>query len=501
MPISLYDSRMKFSKNDTLQLKEQGIPVSKAAEQIERLKKGFPFVQLLKPCTAGDGIFRLDAREQKTAENKFHTEVIRKTVLKFVPASGAASRMFQFLEDKDAKHDAAKQKFLEALPQFAFYSQLSVAVKKNGYDIAVLRRKKDLKTIVSALLEKDGLGYREAPKGMILFHGRGKNARTAFEEQLDEARIFADKKKTSHLHFTLPPAARKNVRLHLKQATRGAKFVIGDSIQSPASECLAMEKNGKPVRSDKDSLLLRPSGHGALLENLNRLKADLIYVKNIDNILPAVKRKEADRWKKILTGFFIFKQEEIFRAQAILAQKKMQPRDLLFTLVLAQELGWDAAHPGAEGSRKSLEHFFNRPFRVCAMVPNAGEPGGGPFWIRDSRGKVSAQIIESAEVNLKDKAQEKIWRASTHFNPVDFVCGVYDCRGKKYNLPEFRDPERGLIAEKSYQGRSIRVMELPGLWNGSMADWLTVFVEVPGVTFAPVKTVLDLIRKEHQVKK
>ena len=492
---------MKFSKQDTLQLKEQGISVSKATEQLERLKKGFPFVRLIKPCTAGDGIFRLNASEQKIAEKKFQTETIRKTILKFVPASGAASRMFQLLEDRDAKHDPAKQKFLEALPKFAFHAELTAVLKKKGYDITALIRKKDLKTIVSALLEKDGLGYRDAPKGMILFHGRGKSARTAFAEQLDEARIFADKKKTAHLHFTLPPAARKNVRLHLKQSARAAKFIIEDSIQGPASECLAMEKNGKPVRNDKDSLLLRPSGHGALLENLNRLKADLIYVKNIDNILPAGKRKEADRWKKILVGFFLLKQEEIFRAQEILAQKKMQPRDLLFTLVLAQELGWDAAHPGAEGSRKALEHFFNRPFRVCAMVTNAGEPGGGPFWIRDSRGKVSAQVIESAEVNLKDKEQEKIWRASTHFNPVDFVCGVYDRRGKKYNLPEFQDPERGLIAEKSYQGRFIRAMELPGLWNGSMADWLTVFVEVPGVTFAPVKTVLDLLRKEHQVKK
>lgn len=491
--------KKSFSKQDQIQLKKQGISLSQAEAQLQHFRKGFPFVELIGPCTVGKGIFKLSQADQKRTEKKFKTEILKKKGLKFVPASGAASRMFQFLEDSKPESVSLKKKFLKHLPDFAFYQELNLCLKKKGQDLSHLRKTGELKTIVQALLEENGLGYRQAPKGMILFHREGKKAITAFEEQLSEGLLFADAKNKVYLHFTLPESARKEVSRHLKKAAglmRGKKFILSDSIQSPSTNCLASEKNHAPVRDDKGHLLLRPAGHGALLQNLNQIKADLIYVKNIDNILPKKKRGEADRWKKILSGFFLEIQDRIFAAQKILIQPTMTPTEVLSIIRLAQELGWEA--PKKQKAKQSLQSFFNRPLRVCGMVPNTGEPGGGPFWIRDHQGNVSAQVVESAEVNFKNKQQEKIWRSSSHFNPVDFVCGVYDFRGKKYDLQNFSDVNRGLITKKNYHGREIQVMELPGLWNGSMANWISVFVEIPVSVFSPVKTVLDLLRSEHQ---
>ncbi len=488
-------SQKLFSAKDRSYLQKRGISTIQANKQLERFRTGFPFVELLDPCTAGKGVLRLSLQEQKQAEARFLKEVSAIQIQKFVPASGAASRMFHFLEDANPDFDGLKNKFLKHLPDFAFYPALAETLKKSGQDILKLRKAKKLAPIVKALLEKEGLGYGQAPKGMVLFHRDGAQARTAFAEQLNEAVVFAGSGKKISVHFTLPETARAQVRRQLKNTAakmRSYKVTLSDSIQSPATDCLAVEKEGGLIRTSQGAPLLRPSGHGALLDNLNKIKSKIIYVKNIDNILPAHKRGEADRWKRILTGVFIQTQAEIFNAQKILKKKKMSPHEALLALRLAQRLGWHGA------GRKNLTAFFNRPLRVCGMVPNAGEPGGGPFWTRDSEGNVSAQIIESAEVNFKNKKQEQIWRSSTHFNPVEFVCGAHDFSGKKYDLTRFVDENRGIISKKSYQGREIRVMELPGLWNGSMAHWLTLFVEIPGSVFAPVKTVLDLLRSEHQ---
>ncbi len=493
-----------FSVREKAQLKNRGITLLQAKQQISRFKKGFSHAVLVRPCTLGKGIFKLNHEEQKSSERRFLKEKSRKKIIKFVPASGAASRMFHFLEDPKPEYKALKQKFLKRLSDFAFYSELGKVLKKRSQNIEWLKKEKNIAAIVSALLEKDGLGYRQAPKGMILFHRNGKKARTAFEDQLREGTIFADAQKKTHIHFTLSGAARAEVRRHLRHAATAMRrqFVLSDSIQSPATDCLAAKENGAPVRDEKGGLLLRPAGHGALLANLNQIKSGLIYVKNIDNILPPENRGEADRWKRVLCGVFLDIQSRIFEAQKILKKKKMTPHEAVFILGLAAEQGCGFSEPpGGSPNRQKLMQFFNRPLRVCGMVPNTGEPGGGPFWVRDANGNVSAQIIEAAEVDFKNKTQVRIWKASTHFNPVDFVCGVFDAQGKKYNLMDFSDPERGLISKKSYLGKGIQVMELPGLWNGGMANWISVFVEIPTNVFAPVKTALDLLRPEHQSTK
>ncbi len=485
-----------FSNQDKTFLKKHGILPSEAEEQLRRFKRGFPFVDLAKPCTVKDGILKLSAKEERRAEAIFKRSMIDRKAVKFVPASGAASRMFHFLQETKPEFEDLKKAFLKNLPRFAFYEDLTAVLRKQGHDIQALRRARKLEPILKALLDPSGLGYRQAPKGLIFFHGKGKNKRTAFQEQLSEAVLFSSRGKT-RVHFTLPAEMRTKAKKHLSQSARFFKetrFILTDSIQSPATDCLAADKSGKPVRNERGEVLLRPAGHGALLTNLNRIDADFIYIKNIDNILPQAKRREADRWKRILSGFFLETQEQLCQAQKALSQKKLSPTQALQVLRFAEKLGW-RGH-----GRKELTAFLNRPLRVGGVVANTGEPGGGPFWIRNEQG-LSPQIVESAEVNFKSKGQELIWRASTHFNPVEFVCGVCDYRGKKYNLMDFADAERGLITRKNYNGREIHVMELPGLWNGGMGNWLTLFVEIPGIVFAPVKTVLDLLRKEHQVKR
>lgn len=490
---------LNMTTKDLAQLKKHGLSSQIIKAQLKRFKQGFPWVCLVAPCVIGKGIFKLSPAEEKRAEAFFLEQAHRQSILKFVPASGAASRMFHFLEDPASEYDFLKEKFLKHLPDFAFYSELAHVLKKRGLNLVKLRQAKNLQPIVQALLEEEGLGYRKAPKGSVLFHYAGKQSRTAFEEQMRESLILKGKKKKVQIHFTLPESLRTQTQAQLKKTLKTLphkKVLVTDSVQSSATDCLALEKKGTPARDNKGKLLLRPAGHGALLANLNQIKADLIYVKNIDNILPEKNRHEADRWKRILGGVFLEWQAQIFKAQKILKKKKVSPAQALELLKLAHNLGWNIPERG--GARKNLEAFFNRPLRVCGMVPNTGEPGGGPFWTRDSKGILSPQIIESAEVHFKDKKQERIWKSSTHFNPVDFVCGVYNARGKKYDLFNHVDSERGLITQKTYQGRKIRGMEMPGLWNGGMADWISIFVEIPGVTFAPVKTVLDLLRKEHQ---
>ncbi len=485
-----------FSSADAAELKKRGISIAKAEEQLRRFKRGFPFVELVKPCTVQEGIWKLSQAEEKNAENLFSRVAPSKQIVKFVPASGAASRMFHFLQESKPEVEDLKKSFLKNLPQFAFYEELKRAMRKRGLDLEKLRRQKKLAAIVQALLENQGLGYQRAPKGLILFHGRRKTARTAFQEQLAEAVLFQDKKRRVRAHFTLPVETRGDAVRHLQKARRlfsKYRFNITDSVQSPATDCLAVDERGFPARGETGKLLLRPAGHGALLENLNQIKADVVYIKNIDNILPEAKRREADRWKKILTGVFLEIQADVFWAQAVIRQKKISPEQALRLLKTAAKLGWQGK------GREALRVFFDRPLRVGGVVPNTGEPGGGPFWIRSKNG-LSAQIVESAEVNFRSTAQDRIWRSSTHFNPVEFVCGVCDYRGKKYNLMNYVDRERSIITRKSDRGRAIRAMELPGLWNGGMGDWLTVFVEIPAAVFAPVKTVLDLLRKEHQVK-
>ena len=354
-------SQKIFLEKDRALLKKNGILSTRAAEQLTRFRKGFPFVELMDPCVVGKGIVKLSPAEQKKAEADFFREAPPKKILKFVPASGAASRMFHFLEDPSPEFADLKQKFLKHLPDLAFYSKLELSLKETGQDLLTLRKTKKLTPILNTLLEENGLGYRQAPKGMILFHGHGKSARTAFAEQLSEAAIFEGSEKKIRAHFTLPETARALVRQHLKEnvlSMRGKKFILSDSIQSPTTNCLAIEATGAPARTQGGELLLRPAGHGALLGNLNEIKSEMIYVKNIDNILPAQKRKEADKWKRILGGVFLETQKQVFLAQKILNQKKMRPAEVLSVLRLAERLGWQAA------SRKSLTAFIHRPLRV-----------------------------------------------------------------------------------------------------------------------------------------
>jgi hypothetical protein len=352
------------------------------------------------------------------------------------------------------------------------------------------------------MLDPKGLNYENLPKGMIPFHAYPDHVRSAFEEHFVEAQRYTrDQQGLGRLHFTLSREHVKRVTEFLshhvpRYETQGRKFLLSISEQKSTSYTLAVDPENKPFRLEDGSLLLRPGGHGALLENLNECGGDIVFIKNIDNVTHDRVKPVALRYKKALGGLLIQVQEKVFAYLRELEAGTVSPRRLSEIGRFAQDkLGY---HPTSEFSQTSLVKILHRPLRVCGMVPNQGEPGGAPFWVRDEDGTSSLQIVESAQVDPGNPGQQEIFRRATHFNPVDLVCGLRDHRGRPFDLMSFRDDRAVFISEKTHGGRSLKALEWPGLWNGGMAHWNTIFVEVPIETFAPVKTVNDLLRPEHQ---
>lgn len=487
-------------EKDLQQLDEIGISKATVEEQLMRFENGFPFLKIKSAASVGKGILRLSSDEQKKFETIY--EKFDGCKMKFVPASGAASRMFKSLfeakemletganiDEVNNKNSAAKY-FFENLTKFAFYDELIKHKTSSNLEI------------LESLLTPQGLNYGNRPKGVLLFHKYKNFERTPFEEHLVEAASYAkaNETKVANLHFTVSTEhvvlfdelLYKNIELYGKKYATDYK--INFSTQKKSTDTIAANKDNTPFRTDNDALLFYPAGHGALLENLNEIDSDIVFIKNVDNVVPETKLAETVRWKKIIAGVLIDCKEKI--ADYIKCLQTTDDAEKINEIIrfFGEKLCVDFPE---NVSKELLLAKLNRPVRVCGMVKNEGEPGGGPFLINENDGTTSLQILESSQINTNDKNAMEILASSTHFNPVDLVCWVKNYKGEKFNLIDFRDNLTGFISEKSRVGKEFKVQELPGLWNGAMSNWNTIFVEVPVVTFNPVKTVNDLLREQH----
>lgn len=519
-----------FTDKDLRELAARGITQEKILNQIEIFKEGIPPAKLIKPCTVGDGITVISSGEEKRLTELYRDAAASGRTMKFVPASGAATRMFHLLlavmhDDPDLEAERLQKmveqgrqdiqqflQFFQNLKKFAFYDQLKAFLEDRGSDIEELIAGKKYKEILSALLNPEGLNYADLPKGLIKFHKYETGLRNPFEEHLIEAAVYTcDCEGIARIHFTVSALSDaedseifyiESVR-HRYEEQEGVQFEIGFSIQKKSTDTIAVDHDNRPLHDHDGALHFRPGGHGALLENLNELQGDIIFIKNIDNVVPDRLKPETYRYKMLLGGFLVNLQNKLFGYLEKLTSGEVDDSLIAEMFRFAEkQLSVIIPREIENGIQKDQMDFlfdrFNRPLRVCGMVKNQGEPGGGPFWVELPAGAPSLQIVESSQLDKDDPEQLEIWNSSTHFNPVDLVCGVRDFRGEPFDLMEFRDPHGGFISRKSKNGKEVKALELPGLWNGSMAFWNTVFVEVPIVTFNPVKTVFDLLRDEHQ---
>jgi hypothetical protein len=518
-----------FTAADRADLEARGIALEEAERQLELLAAPPPRVRLLRPCRLGDGIRPLDPADQPRLVALADEAALAGRLSKFVPASGAATRMFKgMLATLDAVGraeltvgllttqatagdvDAAETlALLDGLERFAFYPRLVAQVAAAGRDLEALRRQGEVRPILEALLLPCGLGFADLPKGLIPFHRdpeAEEASRSPFAEHLAEAlATVADADRRARLHLTIPAAHRSGFEAELERcrASRwaaGFALEVGFSHQEPATDTLALDPEGQPFRTPEGRLLFRPGGHGSLLRNLELAGGDLVFLRNIDNVLPARRAAIVTHGSKVLVGVLLDVQQRLHELQGRLERARVPSTTLLAEAAAfaAEELG----HPAPPGlDALALKAFlldrFERPLRVCGMVENRGEPGGGPFWVETAFGEVSLQIVEAAQIDPHSASQQEIVRASGYFNPVDLVCALRDRHGRPYALADFADPTTAFVANKSQFGRPLRALEHPGLWNGGMARWNTIFVEVPAETFAPVKTVLDLLRPEH----
>ena len=490
-----YDLCMaRFTEAQKAQLRERGISEDEANRQLALLASPPAYTELVRPCRLGDGIESV-AEERQEELILVHEEAARQgRCSKFVPASGAATRMFQ-----DVLAGRGVDTLMAGLARFAFIEPLRAELAFRGLDPDVLLKAGGGAEVVDALAGADGLGYATTPKGLIPFHRYPGGSRTAFEEQLVEAVGYVrDALGVCRVRFTVSPEHLHGFRLLAErvvpayESKLGVRFDLGFSVQKASTDTIGGAPAGGPFVTDDGGLVLRPSGHGALLSNLAELSGDIVFVKNIDNVQTDAHRDETLRWKRILGGRAVELQRAVFLHVARLRSRPLDPAFAKDASVFARETF------GIEAEGAALTRLLERPLRVCGVVRNTGEPGGGPFWVRGADGRVTRQIVESAQVDPSDEPQRNALRESTHFNPVDLVCGLLDAGGAAFDLRAFVDPRAAIIAKKSHQGRELLALERPGLWNGAMAEWLTVFVEVPMATFTPVKTVADLLRPEHQ---
>ena len=508
---------MNFSADDLKQLKALNIEPSRAARQLARLRAGQVDVKLERPCVLGDGIISLQASTHDYLNKSFAAAVATGRLARFIPASGAASRMFSQLHAEAATLEACRsaqpgsqvssieldlRRFFDELTSFAFYPELKNAMDEDGHDLLQAIAERDLGLIIRYLLEKCGLGYSHLPKGLLAFHTAVDGARTPFIEHLAEAAFLNDLESVVTLHFTVSEEHLPLFKAQLAawrnclKETYGCRFEVTYSTQKPSTDTLALDATGEPLRDTEGRLILRPGGHGALLENLNDLVGDIVLLRNIDNVVPDVRKQTNLCWTRLLTGYLVALQEE---QHGLLKALHDQPDDpLIRELVIGFLADRLQADVSLRDDSKALIDQLDRPLRVCGMVPNSGEPGGGPFWVRDAKGRVTKQIVEGAQIDKDDSGQAEILARATHFNPVDMICGVSDWRGRPYDLTRFIDEEAVIITSKRQAGKDVRVLELPGLWNGAMAGWHTLFVEIPQEAFNPVKTIFDLLRPAHR---
>lgn len=475
-----------FTEKDLQQIARHGLTPEAVERQIENFRRGFPFLKVVRAASPGDGVRLVDAVRADEAVARYE-RAAGLSVVKFVPASGAATRMFKELFEfvNDNKRGKGIDTLLENIEKFAFWPELK----------AVLPEGADDRATVSAIVG-EGLDYGRKPKGLVTFHAYPEGARKAVEEHLVEGAEYAAAGGVARIHFTVSPEHRAGFEALLAEKVPvyekrfGIRYDISFSVQKPSTDTIAVTPENEPFRQDDGTLLFRPAGHGALIENLSEIDADLVFIKNIDNVTTDARRGDTIRYKKVLAGILLDLQERAFEYLRALevGGAELAPIAAFIENELCVKLPerYDTA---------LLRAVLDRPIRVCGMVRNEGEPGGGPFWVSNPDGTESLQIAESSQIAPDDLP---LMRSATHFNPVDLVCGVRNSRGAKFDLRDYTDPSTGFISSKSAGGRELRAQELPGLWNGAMARWNTVFVDVPITTFSPVKVVQDLLRPQHQ---
>ena len=504
-----------LQEKDLQQIARRGITEEQVDHQLQQFKTGFPFLRLKAAAAVGQGIMKPTDEERKTYVarwNQYKQEGHR--IVKFVPASGAASRMFKdmfaFIEAPyDVPTTPFEKQFFEHIREFAFREELcKKCVANEGKKIRELLEEGNYKAVARNMLLASGLNYGQLPKGMLLFHQYEDGARTPMEEHLVEAALYAASCGKANVHFTVShdhlPLFRAKVEEKAAKYEEhfGVTFDISFSEQKPSTDTIAANPDGTPFRQEDGSLLFRPGGHGALIENLNEIDAEVVFIKNIDNVVPDRLKQETVEYKQLLAGILVSLQDKAFAYLKELDLPTVSHEKLQEMLRFLEKelccLRDDAAQLDDEALAKYLRGKLNRPMRVCGMVKNVGEPGGGPFLAYNADGTVSLQILESSQIDKSNAEYLNMFTQGTHFNPVDLVCATTDYKGNHFHLPDFVDPNTGFISQKSKSGRELQALELPGLWNGAMSDWSTVFVEVPLGTFNPVKTVNDLLRAEHQ---
>ena len=506
-----------FTEKDLQQLATKGITPEQAQQQLDRLKTGFPYLTLHGSATPGNGIMQLDADAQAAAKARWQQYLADGgRACKFVPASGAASRMFKALFAYVDGPDGAPMpgspvaEVLERIHDFAFYPALNeVCVKLYGKGVDDLIAAGQYKDVVSGIIAGSGLNYGQLPKGLLAFHSYGTEAHTPVEEQIAEGAATAVAPGgTLLLHFTVSPAHRELFARKLAEVIPaaeqkyGVKIDVSMSEQKGSTDTIAANPDGTPFRQADGSLLFRPGGHGALIQNLNDIDSAVVFIKNIDNVVPDHQRAATVEWKQILAGEMILIHDKIAEYIKILDGGNAtdgQVREMIAFLHDTLQVRDPRMKVMDDADLQAfIRRKLARPLRVCGMVINEGEPGGGPFLADNPDGSSSPQILESHQIDTSKEEYRDMLARATHFNPVDLVCYIQNPDGKPYDLPSYVDAATGFISQKSAQGRDLQALELPGLWNGAMSDWSTVFVEVPAATFNPVKTVNDLLRPTHQ---
>lgn len=513
-----------FTENDIKQIEKKGITLKQVTAQVNRIKNGMSYSNLVSAATIGKGIASYTKQEIEAYIKLYESNQNQVNFVKFVPASGAASRMFKFLFQflnnyntnetikaySERTGDQLIETFVSGLENFPFYEDVVEKAKAINPNFGSLSKDEAVLEFVKTMLSEDGLNYSFLPKGLLPFHKYKDGAVTAFREHLLESTLYASSNHKANLHFTVSEkhhsyfnSELNKVKKNLEEKTKTV-FNVSFSYQKQETETLALTTNNEVYRNEDGSILFRPAGHGALLENLNDLDNDIVFIKNIDNMVVFDRNKKVSDYKKLVAGVLLEVQEQAFSFLKQLDKSSVSEADMLkMAAFLSQKMnisindGFDDL--STEKKKDYLKGKLNRPIRACGMVKNQGEPGGGPFWVKDYNGEISLQIVEFAQINIDDKAQADIVKNATHFNPTDLVCGIKNYKGEKFDLMDYVDPEAAFITMKTQNGTDIQALELPGLWNGSMAHWNSIFVEIPVETFNPVKTVNDLLKPVHQV--
>lgn len=503
-----------FSEIDLQQIVTRGNSLEKIMQQLHYFKNGIPKINLYKIASINDGIFQFSEAEVKEFCAYFDKHKSKYDIEKFVPASGAATRMFKSLNEflqnfnpevdtinsyVNLKKDKDLSLFIVGLRSFPFYNELKEKTKAIYTDYASYNSDQKVFAIVNTLLTQKGLNFANKPKGILPFHIENDKILTPIDEHVFETEFYKNPNRKSKIHFTVTKEFENDF---LAITNKYDNLEISFSYQDQTTDTISVNADNKPFRIENNELFFRPGGHGALIENLNQLQSEVVFIKNIDNVSQNNRELILD-YKKLIGGILLYTKRQVGIFLEKLLNEEINQEEIKNIIHFVETkmsfpLPEEFQMFQPEYQKEYLIKILNRPIRVCGMVRNEGEPGGGPFWIQDEKGRYTLQIVESSQIDLHNENQKTIFKNSTHFNPVDIVCSIRDFQGNKFDLSKFVDDNAAFITEKTKNGKPIKAFELPGLWNGAMAKWTTIFVEVPIETFNPVKKVNDLLKPAHQ---